>query len=159
MTAPSNEQAARVDAAWVPFRAAIAQLAVGAFEQPTAAGWTAKEMLSHVAFWLEAFEYVLEVMLRGGETRPGYGFGSGYWPSDDEDWPHFDVHNAREAAWAREQPAEVVVARLDAARDRHRQLIDSLTDAELANEDFTGLIAREAEHLEEHLPELASLLQ
>lgn len=154
-----NEQAERVESAWKPFRAAVDQVGVDGLGQPTEAGWTAKEMLGHVAFWLEAFEYVLEAMLRGGETRPGYGFGSGYWPSDDEDWPHFDVHNAREAAWAREQPPEVVLARLDAARDRHRELLESLTEAELANEDFTGLIGREAGHLEEHLPEIAGLLR
>lgn len=159
MTSGMNEQAERVEAAWRPFRAAIDEVGVSGLDQQTTAGWTAKELLAHVAFWLEAFEYVLEVMLRGGETRPGYGFGSGYWPSDDEDWPHFDVHNAREAAWAREQPAETVLARLDAARDRHRELLQSLTDAELANDDFTDLIGREAGHLGEHCPEIAALVR
>lgn len=154
-----NEQAERVEAAWRPLREAIEKVGVEGLDQPTSAGWTAKEMLGHVAFWLEAFEYVLEVMLREGETRPGYGFGSGYWPSDDEDWPHFDVHNAREAAWARAQPAEAVLARLDAARDRHRELLQSLTEAELADERFTGLVGQEASHLAEHLPELAALAQ
>ena len=36
----------RVEAAWAPFRAAGADR----LEEPTAAGWTAKEMLAHVAF-------------------------------------------------------------------------------------------------------------
>lgn len=154
-----NEQAEQVEVAWRPLREAIERVGVDGLEQPTSAGWTAKEMLSHVAFWLEAFEYVLEVMLREGETRPGYGFGSGYWPSDDEDWPHFDVHNAREAAWGREQPAAAVLARLDAARDRHRELLQSLTDAELTDERFTSLIGQEASHLAEHRPEIEALAQ
>ena len=37
---------ARVEEAWAPFRAAAADR----LEAPTAAGWTAKEMLAHVAF-------------------------------------------------------------------------------------------------------------
>ena len=158
MDSADNELTVRVEDAWVALREVVDRVGVDGLDRSTSAGWTGKEMLSHVAFWLEAFEYVLVSMLRGGETRADYAFGSGYWPDEDKDWPHFDEHNAREAAWARNQEATAVVARLDVARIRHRELLRTLTPEELENPEFVRLVGEEEKHLLEHRPELEELL-
>src|SRR5687768_9235933 len=108
----SSEAVARIDQAWDAFRDAIDRLGVEGLERTTSSGWTAKELVAHVAFWQEAFEYVLVAMFRKGEPRPDYRIGSGYWPEEGRDWPPADEHNAREAEWARSQTPETVLARL-----------------------------------------------
>jgi hypothetical protein len=40
--------------AWAPFADSVAALADEDWDRRTAAGWTVKEMLAHVAFWDEA---------------------------------------------------------------------------------------------------------
>lgn len=140
-----------IEAAYVPFREAVARLGAGGLERPTPSGWTAKEMVAHVAFWQEAVRPVVTTMLRDGSPpEGGFSFGSGYVPAGD--WPGADVHNAREAAWAREQPADVVLDRLDRAHADLLAVAASVTDDErLAHASyFAGVV----DHFREHLAEL-----
>ena len=140
---------ARVEAAWAPFRAAVPDR----LDEPTAAGWTAKEMLAHVAFWDEAVVPVVVTMFRGEGLPAGWSFGSGDLGLADGDWPVRDVHNAREAAWARNRTPTEVLERADRAHAGLVALIGSLGDDEVAAhpEYFEDL----GSHYLEHLRELA----
>jgi hypothetical protein len=145
----------RVESGWRPFRAAAAALAEDAFDTVTASGWTIKEMLAHVAFWEETVAPFVEGMLRGhgwpdqAEWHGGGGF------DDTRGWPHFDVHNAREAAWSRGRPAAEVLARWDRAHARCLALVRDLTEAELADPRFLDEVRTQTYgHYPEHLAEL-----
>ncbi len=146
-----------VENGWSAFRAAVADLALDQLEHVTPAGWTVKEMLAHIAFWEETVKPVF-VGWFGGE--PDESFEGWYGGEDrgltrDDPWPVSDVHNAREAAWARGQPGAEVLARLDRA---HRQLVEvvgSLSDDEANNERYTEKIADATwRHYAKHLTEL-----
>jgi hypothetical protein len=144
----------QVEEAWRPLRDAAQGLGLHGLERETSAGWTAGEMLAHVAFWDEAVFGAVTMLFRGQPLPEGWRFGSGYAP--ESEWPSADVHNAREAAWAREQPPEAIIERLDAG---HRQLLaflETVTAEEIAaHEDYFSSIGR---HYREHLPELEALL-
>ena len=140
---------ARLEDAWLPFRAAAA----GRFEEPSAAGWTAKEMVAHVAFWDEAVVPVVVTVFRGQQLPPGWTFGSGDLGLTDGVWPAADVHNAREAAWARARTAEEVMERADRAHVGLVELLATLTDDEdVAHVDYFENLGS---HYREHLQELA----
>ena len=141
-----------IDAAWQPLRTAIEGLDEADFEQPTVAGWTAKEMLAHIAFWDEAIEPVLGWVLEG-ENPPTSNFGSGYVPGD-EDWPHPDVHNAREAEWARSRTVADVLARLDEAHRSAVEAVRNLPDDRLAQDKYVDYIRSCPAHYIEHVAEL-----
>lgn len=153
-----NEYTQAFEAAWAPFREAVARLSTEQLEQPTSSGWTAKEMLAHVAFWDESTPPVLTMMLRGGGMPDDWpGFASGYDPSEDG-WPPFDVHNAREAEWARGQTAEAVVERLDKAHAYALKWLAALTPDELEHEGFRQYFyGDKPAHYDAHLPELTAL--
>jgi hypothetical protein len=102
----------------------------GVLEQPTSAGWTGKEMIAHVAFWEEAVEGFVTLVLRQRPLPEGWEFGSGYRP--EEAWPAADVHNAREAAWARYRPSAEVLERWDAAHARLVAFLETVSDEEAA---------------------------
>jgi hypothetical protein len=143
---------ARVDAAWRPFRSAMAAMGEG-LDQPRPGGWTAKEMLAHVAFWDEAVVPVVVTMFRGEALPSGWAFGSGDLGLGGG-WPEADVHNAREAAWARGRPAAEVVARCDRAHAQLVALLETLTDDEVAA--HLGYFSDLGRHYEEHLADLTS---
>jgi hypothetical protein len=141
----------RLETARRPFRELAGRLAeAGQLDRPTASGWTAKEMLAHVAFWQECCEPVVRGMYRKEIPIDQWRFGSGYTP--EEEWPADTVHNAREAAWGRAQPAEAVMARWDAAHESAKAVLATVTDAEAAQwaQYFDDAIG----HLEEHHAEL-----
>ncbi len=147
---------ADIEASWADLRAEFTARGVAGLDEPTVAGWTAKEMASHVAFWAEAVEGFVTGMWRKQDLPQGWAFGSGYTPGDGP-WPHFEVHNAREAAWARDRSAEVVLERLDEAHRRLVGFVETVTDNEAASNpqywaDVTG-------HLREHLDELRGIQQ
>lgn len=151
---PENELSEAFEQAWAPFREAVAQADL---DRTTSAGWTVKEMLSHVAFWDETVGAVIPMILRGGGDIPADwpGFASGYEPPDDGTWPHFDVHNAREAEWARGQSHEAVISRLDAAHEHARQALQQLTPEEVETDSFRAYVLEEkTAHYEDHLREL-----
>lgn len=99
-------------------------------ESTTAAGWTVKEMAAHVAFWLETVPPFVSGAFRGDATAFDVTFPSGYAPPDDGSWPAADVHNAREAAWAREQTPETVMQRLREAMRGLEAFLRTVTDSE-----------------------------
>lgn len=150
-----NDLAAQLDASWQRFRAAVSPLQM---DTATAAGWTAKEMVGHLGFWLEAGEGVVVAMFRGMPLRAGFEFGSGYVPEPDAPWPIADVHNAREAAWAKPRTSQEVVARLDAGHARLAALVESLDPSELADERYLSYVQHMCTELDAHLEELAALL-
>ncbi|HVF31842.1 MAG TPA: maleylpyruvate isomerase N-terminal domain-containing protein [Acidimicrobiales bacterium] len=123
-------------------------------EAPTPSGWTVKEMVAHVAFWLETTPPFVTGAFRGDESAFEVTFPSGFVPSDDGAWPPADVHNAREAAWAREQAPDVVVQRLREAHRRLGEFLVTVTDEEASEHaDYYRDIAH---HLDAHrIAELA----
>ena len=154
MTARASEIQAQVDAAWAPFRAAAAAIvAMGdALDKPIPSGWTGKEMLAHVAFWDEAVVPVVVTMFRGEELPANWAFGSGDLGLGDGTWPEADVHNAREATWARGRSSAEVMGRCDRAHGQLVALLATVTDDEVVRhlDYFSGL----GSHYVEHLPEL-----
>ena len=154
MTRKADVFADQVDGGWLPFRQELDRLAPADFDAITPAGWTVKEMLAHVAFWAETVEPVIVGMFREEPISEAEWYGG-----DDlgvsGDWPRADVHNAREAAWARSRSAREVLARLDAAHRRAVLVAAGLTDEELQDERFTGKVrAATVDHYTEHLAEL-----
>jgi hypothetical protein len=145
----------RVERKWRVLRHAAERLGIEGLERTTSAGWTAKEMLAHVAFWEEAVEGAVRGIFRGESTIfESYTFGSGYVPSGD--WPRADEHNAREAAWARTQPPAAVLARWERAHASMVAFLATVTDDEIrAHERYFSDLGG---HYETHLPELEALL-
>lgn len=143
-----------VEAAWRPLREAAGRL-TERLESTTSAGWTAKEMLAHVAFWDEAVVGVVVGMFRHQPRPEGWTFGSGYLPAQGEGWPTADVHNAREAAWARTRTEADVLARLDRSHGQLLDLLATVTDREVV--DHAGYFRRLPSHYIEHQPELEGL--
>jgi len=144
-----------IEAQWWPLRDAAEALGLSRWEEKTPSGWSAKEMLAHVAFWEEAPIGYVTLALRGQELPGGWRFGSGYYPEGA--WPGADEHNAREAAWARDQTPEAVLARWDAAHEKLVEFLASVTDEEAQGYPayFSGEIPG---HFANHLPELQALL-
>jgi len=148
--AKASDIQARVDSAWAPFRAAVTAMK-DALEEPTGSGWTAKEMLAHVAFWDEAVVPVVVSMFRGGELPAGWAFGSGDLGLVEGIWPGADVHNAREATWARGRSPTEVIERCDRAHSQLVALLATVTDDEFVShlDYFLGLGSHYVEHLQE----------
>ena len=145
----SDEVRQRTAAAWSAFRSAVDE---GALDRVTTAGWTVQEMLAHVAFWLETTPPFVTGAFRGDASAFAVEFPSGYVPPDDGGWPSADVHNAREAEWARGQDATVVVARLDRAYEALIAFLETVSDDEAtAHAEYFADIAH---HLDAHLAEL-----
>lgn len=144
-----------VEVAWRPMRQAASRLGEERLEGRTSAGWTAKEMLAHVAFWDEAVTGVVVGMFRHAPLPEGWTFGSGYLPADGEAWAPADVHNAREAAWARARGASEVLARLDRAHGQLLALLSTVTEQE--GSDHGDYFDRLPLHYVEHVPELEAL--
>lgn len=153
MVARRDDIRAQVVATWAPFRSAVAELGDG-MVRPTSSGWTAKEMIAHVAFWDEAVVPVVVTMFRGQDLPQGWTFGSGDLGPSDGSWPEADVHYAREAAWARTRSATEVIDRCDRAHTQLMRLIDTLTDDEVADhlQYFQDLGSHYCEHLLEIAP-------
>lgn len=152
-----NEFVQAFDQAWAPFREAVAAQ-TDPDRRVAEDGWTVKELLSHVAFWDETVGPVLHMILRGQPGMPADwpGFASGYQAPDDGTWPHFDVHNAREAEWARSQTAETVIDRLDTAYAQARAYLAACTPEEVQDERFREYVLDEkAPHYEQHRRDLA----
>jgi hypothetical protein len=143
---------ADVEAAWANLDEEVARWGEGRLANPTIAGWTGKELLSHIAFWAEAVEGFVVSAWRQQPLPPGWSFGSGYMPSADGDWPHFQVHNDREAAWAREQSTSAVLQRLNESHRRLVGFIRTVTVEEaLRDSQYWSDVAG---HLREHTAEL-----
>lgn len=142
---------ASVEAAWAPFKTRVWQLSPARLDGQLGSGWTVRELLSHVAFWDEAVEGYVTLAIRLRELPNGWAFGSGYQP-DDGPWPHFEVHNAREAAWGREHTSETVLERVETAHRGLTRFLETVTDEEAAeNAEYFGQLGQ---HYPEHLADL-----
>ena len=143
-------------------------------ERRTSAGWTVKEMIAHVAFWDECALPVVGGMFRGdpqwlavdpqtfekwygGDPSTSLRTGSGLGPADP--WPKADVHNAREAAWARGKSAIEVLARWDRAHERVLALVATFTEAEAQDERFVAYFQDKCRHHAEHFAELDAAVE
>ena len=129
----------RMREGWRPFRRAVARVGLQPLGNRTTAGWTAKALLSHLAFWLEVLEEALPERLAGrrGPIR------------------NVQAENEREIAAADARAAHEVVKRLD---DAYKKVVD-IVQALPPDEDvhFTAVLAlavRSYGHLAEHLPEI-----
>lgn len=134
--------------------AALREAATLAYEVdpklPLPGGWTMREMLAHIAFWLEAAVPVIRYLLRDEPVPPGWQFGSGYIAGDI--WPRDTVHNAREAEWARGQPFETILVRWERAHHALLETVDTITEAEASRH---GSYYRDIPaHIRHHLAEL-----
>ena len=141
----ANDIRDQIEAAAAAFMTALENRDLG---DTTPAGWTVKEMVAHVAFWLETTPPFVSGAFRGDESAYAVTFPSGFVPGEDGSWPAADVHNAREAAWAREQAADVVVERLRAAHRRLSEFLETATDDEAVERD--GYYRDIALHLDAH---------
>lgn len=142
---------------WDAFRSVVARLGPDGLERRTSAGWTAKEMLGHMAFWDETVEPIVMAMFRGEKLAEDWAFSSGYTHPDGA-WPLAAEHNARESAWARGRSAEDVVARLDAAHARAMEIARSLSDVEVEDVRYQEYLLGKAAHYDEHRSEVEALL-
>lgn len=145
---------ARVDAAWKPFRRAVADLEPDQLASSADSGWSIKEMLAHIAFWEETVLNRLPLLLgrQAPDLADWYG-GEGLDLS--EDWPHYDVHNRREASWANGHTIERVLSRLDTAHARLTSLLSTLSDEQVATQDIWEKVAGETfEHYADHMADL-----
>lgn len=136
---------------WEPLRQAIDRIPPDRLDQSTPSGWTAKECIAHIAFWDEAAYGFILLTYFNQPLPEGWTFGSGWLPGD-EPWPHFQVHNAREAAWARGQSSEAVLARLADAHEQLLGILPTLTD-ELVTKNRAHL-TEVVQHYANHLAEL-----
>jgi hypothetical protein len=144
---------------WKRVWTAIDNLGIEGLKRPTSAGWTAKEMLAHLAFWEETAVPVITSMLRGGPEVPlheWYGGDERVDLSPGQDWTHTtQVHNAREARWARAHSAEEIIERLRKAQRSSVKVMSTITD-----EEGEGVIGKywsgeaRCAHFDEHLGEL-----
>jgi hypothetical protein len=131
--------AAEADA-WAAFEAAIEVVPRNRREEPVLSnGWSAKDVLWHVAHWWSEGAEAYEAM-RAGTFRT--------WPSSDEET---DATNARTLAEGRAMSLTEVES--GAARIRERMLAAwrLVPGREDATENF---VSETVEHYEEHLPAL-----
>ena len=124
---------------WRPFRRAVARIGLRRLGDTTAAGWTAKAMLSHIAAWLEKLEGSLPERLAG---RRG---------------PIYDVQaeNDKEQAASTARSAQEVTKRLDDAYTKLVKIVEALPADDDVDFMAIRLIAGESYgHFFEHLPEI-----
>jgi hypothetical protein len=151
-----DEQLTLIEAGWRRLRREVELLDDGRMETRTSAGWTVKEMVAHVCFWEEAVYPIINAMYRRNEVVPEEWYGG-----DDlaltpgEPWPTADVHNAREAAWARARSAQDVMARWDRAHQLLLSVVKTISDDEAQSDEYlTRIGALTYDHYAEHLAEL-----
>jgi hypothetical protein len=145
-----------MDAVWKDFREAVAALPPS-FDAASSSGWTVKEMLAHVAFWDETVQPFVDGMFRDRGWEPQESWHGGDPFDASAGWPAADVHNSREATWARRNSPTAVLERLDRAHERALALVEGLAPDEVADERYQEFIASNTfDHYREHLAELRS---
>lgn len=143
--ASAKELVTLMSRAWWPFRVAARSLDAATLERPTAAGWTYKQMLGHVAAWHELAARRIRAFADQGVTDPAAGpdaaqrfDGLGLADADREGllraWDMDGFNAAVSRAAAARSGAEVLGA-LDEGFRRLRDEVSRLTDEQvLANE-------------------------
>ncbi|MGH9179385.1 MAG: DinB family protein [Acidimicrobiales bacterium] len=155
-----DEQLAAIEVGWRRLRQAVESLGPEGMDRRTSSGWTVKELVAHLAFWEETTDPVINGMLRGDDVplERWYG-GAELGVTDGQPWPDSSVHNAREAAWARDRPAQEVMARWDRSHSRLLAVVATITEEEAAGTDYLGRVGIfSSEHYAEHLSEVEALL-
>ena len=128
---------------WRPFRRAVARSGLMRLGETTSAGWTAKAMLSHIAYWIESLDRSLPYRRRG-ERGPV---------------PDVQAENDRERAAADARPALEVTRRLDDAYAKLVKIVEALPADEDLHFMAVRLIAGESYgHFAEHIGELEPLV-
>ena len=133
----------RMREGWRPLRRALGRAGLRPLGDKTTAGWTAKALLSHLAFWLEALEEALPERLAGrrGPVR------------------NVQAENDREAAAADARAAHEIVKRLDDAYKKVVSIVQALPPDDDVHFMAVRLIAGESYgHFTEHLPEIEPLV-
>ncbi len=159
-TAGARRHLDAVEQGWGTFRAAVDRLSPEELRRTTPAGWSAKEMLAHVAFWEETVKPVIVGWFRGEpeESFAGWYGGDELGLTRDDPWPVADVHNAREAAWARSRKPTDVLDRLDRAHRQLVQVVGSLSDEEAETDRYAEKVADATwRHYRQHLAELEAV--
>lgn len=135
------EHANREAAAWAGFERALSEVPRERWEETgVLEGWTAKEMLWHVAGWLDKCATKLEAM--NGETAGDAGLTT----------LTVDERNAVFADGARGMHSDAVWTGLIAARERVRRAWDRL--AEIDETAIRELADETYEHYDEHRADL-----
>ncbi len=132
----------REAAAWAGFRAAASEIASD--QRATLAlnvdGWTAKDVLWHVAHWWDHLTGLLAAVREGTYEEP---------PEDDE---ATDVENAEVLAKSRAMSLEAVESGVAAARQTMLAAWTALPEVTEPAERW--FVWETIDHYEEHLPEL-----
>jgi hypothetical protein len=124
---------------WRPFRRAFARVGLRPLGDQTTAGWTAKALLSHLAFWLEALEEALPERLAGRRGRIR----------------NVQTENDREAAASEARAAHDVVKRLDDAYRKVFGIVQALPpDEDVHFMAILGIAVRSYGHFAQHLAEI-----
>lgn len=153
--AAANDVVDSIARSWWPLDELVTALPDSAFDLATGSGWTVKEMLAHVAFWVEAVDGFMTLVVRQHPVPGGWRFGSGYVATLDRPWPHFEEHNAREAAWGREQSPAAIRERLHAAHTGLVRFLETVSEDEAAA--HASYFHEIAGHLDEHCAELRAV--
>jgi hypothetical protein len=137
------ELIARMRDGWRPVRRALGRAGNSPLGEKTRSGWTAKAMLAHLAYWLEALDESLPERLAGrrGRIRDA------------------QAENDRTEAEAATQPAHAVVKRLDDAYKKVFDTVQALPGDEDVHFMAIRLIAGESYgHFAEHLAEIEAFV-
>lgn len=136
-----EEHAVREADGWAAFRVALDAIPRERWEEPgVLPGWSVKDVLWHVAGWLDACVETLDA-IRDGRY-------------EEEDWSDekTDARNAELAERARAMDVDEVWSGLQDARERVlRRWVELPELDDRAVEDFAG---ETHEHYQEHLPDL-----
>lgn len=164
---------ARMDEAWPPFRSAALALGARALERETAAGWTYKQMLAHVAAWHVLTTHRLRAYRDSGVAGPPDAdvaravFGELGLPAAEQDallreWDT-DRFNAAVAAATAGSAAHDVLSLLSRSYTRLREEAAAFTDEQAAADVREGrsfvealLEANTWAHYAEHRDELVT---
>lgn len=133
----------RLAGGWRLLRRSVSRAGLLSLPRTTSAGWTAKAMLSHLAYWTETVPRELPLRL-AGERRTA---------------PNIEAENAKTAAAAAERSATEVVERLDAAYAGALAAIDALPAERALPFLAVRFVAAETYgHYWKHTPEIEALL-
>jgi DinB family protein/mycothiol maleylpyruvate isomerase-like protein len=128
---------------WRPFRRALNRLGLSALSETTAAGWTFKGMLGHLASWMEKIPAEMPNRLQG---RRG--------PS-----PDVDAENAREAEAGTSRSAHDVVERVHRAYNEVVDLVTALpADRDIDFQAVRLVVGETYGHFVEHGGEIEAAL-
>ena len=138
----SDSLVALIEAGFRPLRDAVGALAEAGSDQRTAAGWTLKEMIAHLAYW-EGTVSPSFAALRAGRA--------------EDNGRSVDDVNAEVAREARGRSRSEILARWDVAHARVLEAVRTMSEAELTDERFIDKVAGETYgHYPEHSRELAA---